>query len=71
MKCKECAEAKRIGGHGVLCIPYGMVIRDEHECIGKAGHRHERDDDQRQEDKDKTEIFDSGRCAVEGMPGVL
>ena len=56
MKCKECAEAKRISGHGVLCIPYGMIISEDHECTQKGGRPRERDEDQREPGEDEAEI---------------
>ena len=47
MKCRECAEAKPIGGGGVLCIRYGIIIGADHECTLKGGRRREQGDDQR------------------------
>lgn len=55
MKCRECAEGKPIGGDGILCIQYGMIIGADHECTEKGGRRRG-DDDECGEGEGKTEI---------------
>lgn len=45
MRCKDCAEGKPIGGNGVLCIQYGIIIGEDHECTLKGGRPREEDDD--------------------------
>jgi hypothetical protein len=63
MKCKDCAEGKRHtrNGHGcVQCILYGMILLEDHECTRKGAKRRERDEDQRDEGEDETEIQRDG-----------
>lgn len=56
MKCRECAEGKRISEDGIWCIQYGMIIREEHECRLKGGRPRGDDDDQHREGGDEAEI---------------
>lgn len=60
MKCRDCAEGKRIGGNGILCIQYGIIIGADHECTLKGGRLRERDEDHRDEDGDKTGLQKDG-----------
>ena len=41
MKCTECAEGKRITSEKILCIQYGMIIRDTHECDRQGARKKE------------------------------
>lgn len=41
MKCTECAEGKRITSEKILCIQYGMIIRDNHECSRPGARKKE------------------------------
>ena len=56
MKCKDCAEGRRFSAGSVYCIPYGMIIREDHECQQKGGRPRERDEDQREPGEDEAEI---------------
>ena len=60
MKCRECAEAKPIGGGGVLCIRYGIIIGADHECTLKGGRRREQGDDQRGTGAEETGLSEDG-----------
>ena len=31
MKCKQCPEGRRFASGSVMCLPYGMIIREDHE----------------------------------------
>ena len=46
MKCKDCPAAKRFSAESVYCLPYGMIIRADHEC-GREGWKDYVVDDQR------------------------
>ena len=54
MRCRDCAEGKPIGGDGILCIQYGIIIGADHECKLKGGRRREQDDGQRGEIESET-----------------
>ena len=43
MKCKDCAEGKRYAAGSVFCKQYGMIIREEHECIREGARIRERE----------------------------
>ena len=60
MRCRDCAEGKPIGGDGILCIQYGIIIGANHECTRKGARQRERDDDQRGEGDNETEIRPDG-----------
>ena len=37
MKCKECAEARKHMAGSRYCVHYGIVIREDHECLRDCG----------------------------------
>ena len=56
MICKKCGNAKPFAEGAVICVHYGMIIREDHECT-REGWKHEsRDDGQRREGEDETEV---------------
>ena len=64
MRCRECAEGKAIGGDGILCIQYGIIIGSNHECTLKGGRRRERDEDHGEQGEGETELSEDGRGAA-------
>lgn len=64
MKCRDCAEGKPIGGSGILCILYGIIIGENHECRQKGAKRRERDEDHSQEQRTGAEIRSGGGGAA-------
>ena len=42
MRCADCAEGKRITSRKVLCIAYGMILPESHEC-GRPAAREKED----------------------------
>jgi hypothetical protein len=44
MKCTECAEGKRITSRKILCLLYGMIIREYHECDRPGAHEKSADE---------------------------
>lgn len=56
MKCMDCAEGRRFSTGSVYCIPYGMIISEDHDCTQKGGRPRERDEDQREPGQDEAEI---------------
>ena len=64
MKCKNCPEGRRFAEGSTYCVLYGMIIRDEHECIREGGRRHDRDGDHGAEGTDGTEIQGDSRGAA-------
>ena len=63
MRCRDCAEGKPIGGNGVLCILYGIIISEDHECKQKGARRREREDNS-QPGEGKTELSENGGGAA-------
>ena len=61
MKCRDCAEGKQIGGDGILCIQYGIIIGADHECTLKGGRLRERDEDHGETGGGETELSEDGR----------
>ena len=64
MRCRDCAEGKSIGGSGILCIQYGIIIGEDHECNQKGARRRERDEDNSQPGEGETEHAEDGRGAA-------
>ena len=64
MKCRDCAEGKQIGGDGILCIQYGIIIGADHECTREGGRRRERDEDHGEPGDGQTELSEDGRGAA-------
>ena len=60
MKCQDCAEGKPIGGNGILCIQYGIIIGADHECTLKGGRPRERDEDHGETGGRETELSEDG-----------
>ena len=42
MRCADCAEGKRITSRKVLCIAYGMILPESHECGRPAAREKEK-----------------------------
>ena len=64
MRCRDCAEGKPIGGNGILCIQYGIIIGADHNCTLKGGRLRERDEDHGETGGEKTELSEDGRGAA-------
>ena len=61
MRCRDCAEGKPIGGSGILCIQYGIIIGADHECTREGGRRRELDEDHGEPGEGETELSEEGR----------
>ena len=64
MKCRDCAEGKPIGGDGILCIQYGIIIGANHECTREGGRRRERDQDHGETGGGETELSEDSSGAA-------
>ena len=71
MKCRDCHQAKKIAAGAVLCVIYGMIISEDHECTREGWQIHDEDDDQRGEGDDETEIQRGRGGAADAGAGVL
>jgi len=74
MKCKNCPEGRRFARGSVNCILYGMIIRENHECIRKGGKQHEGTAaaaDHGDDGEHSAELWDDGWAAVDGVQGLL
>ena len=71
MKCRDCAEGKRIWGGGVMCLQYGIIIGAEHECNLKGGRLREENDDHGEHGDGKGAETENDGGAAEQVPGVL
>ena len=64
MKCRDCAEGKPIGGDGILCIQYGIIIGADHNCTLKGGRLRERDEDHGEPGEGQTELSENSGGAA-------
>ena len=74
MICKNCPEGRRYARGSVNCILYGIIIREEHECIREGGKRHEGAApaaDHGDNGEDRTELRDDGWAAVDRLQGIF
>ena len=60
MKCRDCPEGRRFAKGSVKCLPYGMIIREEHECTLEGGKRHDRAGDHGEDGEGNAEIQKDG-----------
>ena len=71
MKCRECAEGKRIGNGGVLCLQYGFIIGRDHECTREGRKQRDGGEDQSGEVFGETELFSAAGEDFGEVPGIL
>ena len=64
MKCRDCANGKRISGNGILCIQYGIIISADHNCTLKGGRLRERDEDHGEDGGGKAELSENSGGAA-------
>ena len=64
MKCRDCAEGKPIGGNGILCIQYGIIIGANHECTREGGRLRERDEDHDEDGGGEAELSENSGGAA-------
>lgn len=65
MRCMDCPAGKRITAERIMCIEYGMVLLETHECEREGWKEYEQDD--RGEGEDETEVQrDGGEAAGSG-----
>lgn len=74
MKCRNCPAGRRITRNDhrcVVCIVYGMILKEDHECQREGWRDFERDEDHREERDEKTGIPEDGGGAAGEMQGFL
>ena len=71
MICRECPEAKRFAPGSVICLFYGMIIREDHECTLERGKQHERDGNYREHGEDGSGLQEDGEFRADGVSRVL
>lgn len=54
MKCKNCPGGRRFAQGSVNCLPYGMIIREDHE--GNRQYCKEHEGEEREETKEPEEM---------------
>jgi len=67
MICRECKHGRRITRREqacVYCLLYGMIIRENHECTRKGAALRDGDDDQREELRGETELYENSGGAA-------
>ena len=65
MMCKDCPAGKRVTAERIMCIQYGMLLLETHECDREGWKGYEQSDSG--EGEDKTEIQrDDGEAAGSG-----
>ena len=68
MICRDCPAGRRITRNDhrcVVCIPYGMILKEDHECQREGWRDFERDEDHRAERGQETGLQEDGG----GAPG--
>ena len=74
MICAECPAGRKIlrNDHRcVVCIPYGMILKENHECRREGWKEYERDQDHGERERGETELQEDSRGSAGEMPGVL
>ena len=74
MICRVCPAGKRITRNDhrcVICIPYGMILKEDHECQREGWRDFERDEDHREECGEKAGLPEDGGGAAGEVPGFL
>ena len=74
MICRFCPAAKRIKRNEhrcVVCIPYGMILKDDHECTREGWKGYVRADDHGDGFGEETGIQEDSGGAAEEVPGIL
>ena len=71
MTCGECPKGRRVARDSVLCTFYGMIIREERNCIREGRGRYDGDGDHGENGKDETELSEDGGGTVGEVPGIL
>ena len=75
MICRDCPEGRRYAKETVYCIQYGMIIREDYECLPERRKKHEPGGggaaDLRGGREKETGLHDHGSSAAGEMPGVL
>lgn len=74
MICKRCPASKRMlrNGHGcVMCLIYGIIVRDNHECTRDGWKHFKRDDCDGDGIGEETGFPEDGSDAFKEMPGIL
>ena len=68
MKCRDCAKARRFAEGALMCVHYGMIIREDHECEREGAKLRERDEDRGGEEQDEAGLQNFGAGAIEALP---
>lgn len=71
MKCRNCPEGKRYAKGSVNCILYGIIIREDHDCIREGGKRHEGNEVDSFHSGEGTGIQEDSWDAADLMPGLF
>ena len=74
MRCRDCPAGRKIRRNDhkcVVCIPYGMILKEDHECQREGWKDFERDEDHRAERGEETGLPEDGGGAAGEVPGVL
>ena len=53
MKCRECARSRRFAEGALMCVHYGMIIRENHECGREGAKLRELDEDRGSEEREE------------------
>ena len=60
MKCKNCPGGRRFAQGSVNCLPYGMIIREDHEGEREYCKAHEGEEREEQKEQITTEEIEEG-----------
>lgn len=71
MKCGNCPAGKRFAEGCVMCIQYGIIIREDHRCGREGWKEYEANDGHRGEVQGKTKIYDIREKTAGAGAGVL
>lgn len=71
MICRECPAGRRIMRNEhrcVKCIPYGMILKEDHKCEREGWRAYERDEHDGEIVQGEAEIQEDGGVAAYAVP---
>ena len=71
MKCKACAEARRFAEGCVMCVLYGIIISEEHNCDREGARPRGTDTDRSGNSEEQAGLYEDGSGDLVRLPGMV
>lgn len=71
MTCRECPKGRRMANRAVWCIPFGMFIREDHECTREGWKIDVGDTGDGEGLREEAELQEDSGGAFESLSGIL